>query len=92
MPHGEEDEVGAGAADTVSSPSGWSESCTEKPGGAIGRCHLGRQDDRRGGGQGRTSTHDAMDGKAGPLRARSTPSLRQGQGVGGGPRGGRARR
>lgn len=48
MPWREEDEKGAGAADTVSSPSRWSESCTEKPRGGIGRCHLGRQDDRRG--------------------------------------------
>lgn len=82
VPHGEEDEEGARTADTVSSPSRWSESCTEKPGGGIGRCHLGRQDDSGGGGQGGTSTHDAMDGKAGPPRACSTLSPCRGPGRG----------
>lgn len=83
-PHREEkDEEGTKAADTVSSPSGWSESCTEKPGGGISRCHLGRQDDRRGGSQGGMSTHDAMDGKAGPSCSHSTPPHAKGRGGGG---------
>lgn len=74
----------ARAADTVSSPSGWSESCTEKPGGGIGRCHLGRQDiegeaSQPGWGVARaTSMHDAMDGKAAP------PPHTQGMSPGGG--------